>query len=199
LFRLNRTRRDRGYDLRVEAFAGTPTSIDFGKDEFVLAAQVSQLPGALAFAFKAEPTAVDLSGRWNMTEFVTTDIEGSDAFWALVQKQYGLDKSALIASSNSELEQASSYLVLTKTADEPLYTIEISSTKGSGTLVFKDVPVVNNHLQAAIKYNGLDGEISLTVNGNKMTGAFRSQVVLHVGDQSESAIQVVSMTAVRAE
>jgi hypothetical protein len=37
LYRLDRNRPDRGYDLRVETFAGAATQIDFGKGRFAMA------------------------------------------------------------------------------------------------------------------------------------------------------------------
>lgn len=199
LYRLNRNRSERGYDLRVEAFAGAATQIDFGKDEFVLAAQVSPLAGALNFNYKAEPASVDLSGRWDITKFVTVDIEGSDEFFALMQKQYGVDKPGLIASANQELGQATSFLVLTQTGDGPVYKIEIGSSKAEGTLVFKNVPFVNNRLKATSSYNNLQAELNLVVNGNKITGSLRTEVRVMVGDQSASAMQVNEITAGRAE
>ncbi len=199
LYRLNRLRSDRGFDLRVEAFGGAESQIDFGKDEFVLAAQVSPLPGLLAFKYKAEPTSVDLSGRWQMTKFTAVDFDGSDAFWALVQKQEGIDKAGLIDRFNSSIDVTSVYMVLTKTGDEPLYRMEIGSTSADGSTVLENVHLVNNHLLGTTTINGLNGDIDLVVNGDEVSGTLHSGISLTVGQEVETATQVTKIAAVRAK
>ena len=199
LYRLNRLRSDRGFDLRVKASAGAETQINFGKDEFVLAAQVSPLPGLLAFKYKAEPTSVDLSGRWQMTKFTAVDFDGSDAFWVLVQQQYGMDKPGLIEATNSSVGIDSIFMVLTKTGDEPLYRIEIGSTSADGTSVFENVQLVNNHLLGTSSVDGMHADIDLVVNGDEVSGTLHSDVRLTLGQTVETATQVTDMAAVRAK
>ncbi len=199
LYRLNRLRSGRGYDLRVQAIGGAETQIDFGKDEFVLAAQVSALPGLLAFKYKAEPTRVDLSGRWQMTKFTAVDFDGSQAFWVLVQQQYGMDKAGLIEATNSAVPIDSIYMVLTKTGDEPLYRMEIGSTSADGNTVLENVQLVNNHLLGSTTVDGMHGDIDLAVNGDEVSGTLHSDIRLTVGQTVESATQVTDMTAVRAK
>ena len=99
LYRCSFNRVDRGYDLRIDSFAGMPSVLEFGKDDFILVTQMSPTKGSIEFDFLAEPTAnIAFTGRWKPVLWKFAGIEASDTFWQAVLEQKGMDKEAYIAS-----------------------------------------------------------------------------------------------------
>jgi hypothetical protein len=197
LYRCSKLRSDRGWDLRMEAFADNHAIIEFGKDEYILITKSSPIAGSTNFSYRAEPMPEDLSGRWNATRFICVDIEASQAFWNMLMKKEGKSKADTIAATNDPQQRNKVHFVVTKTDEGYMYTIEMRHSSGD-VATFKNVPFVNNRLQSQIKIKGLHGSIDFTVKNRQLTGTLRAEVVWFIGsDFRESAIFVFDVIAVK--
>jgi hypothetical protein len=110
-----------------------------------------------------------------------------------------LDKAGLIDRFNSAIDVASISMELTKTGDEPLYRLELSSSSADGSTVLENVQLVNNHLVGTTTMDGLHGDIDLVVNGDEVSGTLHSEVSLTVGQEVETATEVIDLAAVRTK
>jgi hypothetical protein len=192
----------RGYERRVDAYAGEPTEITLTKDDFLVIARVSATAGLASFAYTAQPTVPDLTGTWNCTQFEFIDCEADAAFWSAVGEGYGYDKSGYINAHNESMRQQGGYVYFTLySAGINAYSAELGRTGQSEVMPFSDVTVTGSTIVCRSNYNGLWGTLTLTVtsDGQTMTGTFRAQTIYYYGDGTYPAVDVIAVTAVREE
>jgi hypothetical protein len=197
LYLVDRTEKGRSYELNVDAAAGQPADISFGKDDFILVAGVSDSAGAVSFTYKAAPTKPDLTGKWNMTQMIYTDVEGDANFFSALQSQFGYDKSGYLNAANESMQPkvSSVYLMLGSPA-EGQHTLDmVVGGDTMQTLSFMEVQVNGNEIQAKGNFDGLWASIKLTTDGVTMTGVMRSQLHMEVGDATYTGTDVIQLAA----
>ncbi len=171
-----------GYDLSMQAAAGQPAEIEFGKSDFILITQVSDTPGSISLKYSAVPVKADIAGQWNFESMYYIDVEGSDEFWSAFYDLFGYTKESYMAEMNASLENYMPYLYLliTKTPDD-LYTAELH--KPDDFIVFDDVQYTDGNLIVKGQFNNLWINLNMLVIGGRMSGIMRSQIAIGQGDE----------------
>jgi hypothetical protein len=59
----------------MQAAAGQPAEIEFGKSDFILITQVSDTPGSISLKYSAVPVKADIAGQWNFESMYYIDVE----------------------------------------------------------------------------------------------------------------------------
>lgn len=179
LYIFDRTRQDKGFDLRVDAGSGVPTEIEFGKDSYILAAQVSERAGSINITYKAQPTMADVAGQWDIKVLTATDVEASEDLWVAMQEGFGYGKSGYLEQTNVELTAVlqDMHLLITPTDTENQYALGFNVASAElENYQFDNVTLVGNTITGDTKFGDLWASISLTVNGDQITGILRSQL-----------------------
>ena len=181
LYRCGRSRVNRGYDLRIESFAGTPSVIEFGKDEFILVTQMSPTKGSIGFDYLAEPAEdIAFTGRWKPVLWKFAGIEASDSFWQAVLEQKGMDKETYIASLAPSEELPP--MIFDLRGDDPMKPGEVVlSLEGSDETYTFPAPQVSGNtiiLNMAETNNGVHMGMlfELAAQGDQLTGQLKVDI-----------------------
>lgn len=194
LYVVDRIQTVRSCASSLSAAAGKPTVISFGKDDYIVVAQVSAKSGSLGFTYKLEPKKLDITGKWVMTDFNFTDIEGDDVFFAALQSEFGYSESSLLAEENerTQAELPNLYIMITSTGDG-IYTLDLGTA--NEPITFTDVVLTGNSIQAKTFVNNLWGSITLTIEDETITGTMRAQMRITSGDNSYVGTEVIDFAA----
>ncbi len=189
-----------GYDLFMTAEAGQPAEIEFGVDDFIVITQVSDAAGTLSFNYEAVPTLSGITGKWEITNLVCVDIEGSNDFVNNLLEYSGYDTEESFISDHNEQIQASieelslDFIVSNDSNNQYLYSVELHE---SGiTYNIDEVDYDDGRLTFSTKKNadGLAMSFTLTVDGDTMTGTFQNDSYVELNGSYNTGVVVYNIT-----
>jgi hypothetical protein len=168
-----------GYNLFTPAAPGQPTEIEFGKNDFILIAQVCDTPNAIGFKYSAAPVKTDITGRWNFTDFYYTDMEASANVWNEIQSVYGKDEQTILNEGNKNAQEMIKDFHLYITQIQPgQYKVDFYF--GSEQLTFSEAQYDNGNLIAKWQYTEGGDTLWVNINVNivddSMSGVYRIQM-----------------------